>query len=215
MLNKTDDNYFDGGTNTDPILNWRFMMGKYPHEANQRLADGYYETCIELLNKCVTDNTDKKGDIWIFPSMFLAHQFIELYVKSINIFFLLIETPSKDPWEVPFQEGGHDLEKLLDLLKIELNKQSTVVYMPADDFQLLKDYVEIFSNKSGSARSIDLRYACNIKGSCQKETFYTKNTTNIYLNIQLYKQWIEEIHSILSSTYCNLENDYDSLTQND
>lgn len=213
MLTKQNDNYFEGGSHRDPILNWRFLLDNEPQEANQRLADGYYETCMELVNMCIEDNSDKKGDIWIFPIMFQAHQFFELYLKCINLLCKLIVDSSLDPWSLDFSKGGHDLEMLLSELGYNLGNLSQNTFINSEDLTLLKDYVAIFKSVSGAATSLDLRYACNKtkeKNTLSAKTFYTKGGDNIHLNISRYKCWLEELHDILYNTFCGLDDYYTS-----
>ena len=67
----------------DPILNWVFDRNDSISGANYKMADAYYECSVFLINECLNNGGDKKGDTWIFPIMFCANQCIELYLKGI------------------------------------------------------------------------------------------------------------------------------------
>ena len=50
------------------------------------MANAYYECTIELIDRCLKDNLDKKLDTWIFPILYNISHSIELKLKVIYIY---------------------------------------------------------------------------------------------------------------------------------
>lgn len=69
------------------------------------------DAALSLTNECIADNSDKKADELIFPTVFNADQSIELYLKAI--IWELNRLEEKDD-DFP---TGHDLRQLLNEVK--------------------------------------------------------------------------------------------------
>jgi len=64
------------------FMNWRIEPGYDIHNL-KNIAEGFFDSAIELADACLTDNKHKRADILIFPILTNVNHGIELYLKSI------------------------------------------------------------------------------------------------------------------------------------
>ena len=210
MLTKKDDNFFDTYYSTDPILNWRLGKHDSISGANYSMADGYYECSVFLINECLANNQNKKGDVWIFPIMFCVNQFLELYIKGIITQIKQIKFSKKSDWNIDVFEGAHSINDLSKELYVYQRDNHKHMLAPLDKLQVIVDFTEILFEQEGFDITF-ARYPTAInkdkktkKERPNKHQFFNSSYENCRLNLRLYLQWVNEIYDILDGIACNL-----------
>lgn len=208
MLTIKDD-FFSTSNALDPILNWRLSMYDSISGKNYTMADGYYKSSIFLINECLVNNNDKKGDIWIFPIMFCVNQFIELYLKGILTQLKQIDSSESSDWNINISEGSHNINILSKKLYEYQNLNLKHFLEPIEQLQVIVDFTEILSKQEGFdftfARYPTAKNNSKTKKSQpNKRQFYNNSYENCGLNLRLYLQWVKEIHNILDGITHNL-----------
>lgn len=187
----------------EAILNWRF--GRYDSFCGQNygMADAYYETAISLVDICIKDNRDKKADAWIFPIMFHVSQFIELYLKGIRGQLSILSNPNLCESDIDFQKGSHNLTLLLNDVKRMISETPGLCCDPSW-LGTVENYISILNanidDYEGETDFTFARYPTtrNKKGTSKTTTqFYNSVSKNVYLNLSIYKRWIEETYDSL------------------
>lgn len=99
-----------GDITSTVFLNWRFDIYEDVEGQFFIMAEGYFETSIELINNCIADNRSKKADIWIFPIMFNIVHGIEIYLKGFNSLYRIhTDLKNEDEPQESKIEGKHDI----------------------------------------------------------------------------------------------------------
>lgn len=90
-------------------LNWR--MDKRGRSLNYAMmAEGYWKASVRLLDLLLNDNEGHDADAVVFPTLFDAHQSLELYLKATRI--AVCEAKGSNPWTINIKTS-HDLDKLI------------------------------------------------------------------------------------------------------
>ena len=67
-------------------LSWNFEFSPNATFDFDIMADAYFECSMELINKYLTDNLNRKMYTWVFPILYNAGHSIELKLKSIYLY---------------------------------------------------------------------------------------------------------------------------------
>lgn len=216
MLCKSNNNFFDTYGPNDPILNWRIGRCDNVAGSNYQMGDGYYEACVFLIRECLNNNGDKKGDAWIFPIMFCANQFIELYLKGVVTQIEQIKTNRNSDWDIDITKGSHDIKNLAKKLYKEQEKNTYPMLAPLTELQVVVDFTEIIFEKD----QFDITFSRYPTSSNRdkktkniqpnKPQFYNVNYENCGLNLKLFLEWVMTVYNILVGVAYNLEAILDS-----
>lgn len=91
--------------NKNAYMNWRIDRNSNINNMIN-IADGYMNSSLLLAKQVLTDNSDKKADILIFPILFNVNHSIELCLKAINWSLnILLDNGKKN-------EGSHDIKQI-------------------------------------------------------------------------------------------------------
>jgi len=176
------------------FMNWR--MSKFNNIENLlALAEGYMESALELVNKCLDNNDDKKADGLIFPILFNTNHGIELYLKSILWSLnLAYNTGYK-------LEKGHNIKQLYETVVSRINTHQGVDSRKnfVDYTAQLKEYIdETFSVNNSTPKDNKLDFPRYPISNKYDNHFYVGSTENIVVNLENLRNVITEIHETLN-----------------
>lgn len=170
------------------FLNWRMESSDMRNVLN--LAEGYIISAIQLSEKCLLDNEDKKADILIFPILANANHAIELYLKGLTIILNEILDNNQKI------EGTHNLKQLFNTLKArikELDGQRAMSEFE-DYFIELSEYIDELVQKIDSTPQNDkmdfARYPFTKKF---ENHFYVDGFKNIEIDMENLKNRLESL----------------------
>lgn len=170
-------------------LNWRINDGR-DIENLMAMADGFLDSAKSLTSSCLTDNSDKKADILIFPILTNLNHGIELYLKAmIWILNALMGNKSRTI-------KGHDIRQLLKLFQYKLLKYKDNSWVT--DFnsknQAMINYIdEIYHNMGAIGGTIDMSYSRYPFDRDFNSFFYVEALGNIVIDIEKLDVVISEI----------------------
>lgn len=197
------------------FLNWRLSV----NEDIQNfivLADGYLSSAIQLIDLCLVNISDVKADKLIFPILHNANHGIELYFKAI---IWSINQINKN--DEKFKEI-HELDKLFEntIETIKANKDLRFLENFKENASCLSNYInELYSTLRVANVHGNMFFSRYPISKTDKKTkshikqFYTEKVNNIVIDLENFKEILEEIYSFLdervSYLYFNeLKQDY-------
>ena len=99
------------------FLNWRIEKG-WGVVNLFTMADGYFQSSLELAKQCLVDNGSYRADVLIFPILNNANHGIELYLKGI---ISVINEIKRDVFEI---EKGHNIKQLFEIAKSKIKENN-------------------------------------------------------------------------------------------
>lgn len=188
-------NYFEptGDIEKSAYLNWRFDRIRNLENQFYDMGKAYFQTALCLVDACISDNCDKKADIWIFPIMFNTVHGIEVYLKGFNSQIRILEKLEIQERQKTKIEGKHDIKQLCQLA-ISLIKGSSQKEGLLPEFEFIKKFIDIlYANTNDMTFA---RYPISNKGDLH---FYVQNKDNVTIDLEVYKIWVSKVFSILDS----------------
>lgn len=193
-LIKSLPNYFifNGNPYRTAYLNWRFDFIKDTENQFFDMAEGYFEAAIALLDNCIADNNSHKADVWIFPIMFSTVHGIEVYLKGINLTYSILERLELDEYQESKIEGNHDIKQLcqnaIKHMRDTKNKELL------DEMLFVQQFIAFLYENT---HNMDFtRYPVSPNG---KKQFYVEKSENVTIDLDVFRQWILRVFSILDS----------------
>jgi hypothetical protein len=175
------------------FLNWRTSH----HEDIGNLlvlAEGFLSSAIELCQTSISDNTDKKADMLIFPILHNANHGIELYLKSlIWIFNRLLKNSAKI-------EGKHNIQQMLQTVqsKLKTYKDNEWVKDFRENNNDLIEYTEeLFSLISGYGKGDNMDFSRYPITDKYENHFYIDRLDNVEIDIVNLKERLINIKDAL------------------
>jgi hypothetical protein len=188
-------NYFDtfGEIESCACLNWRFDLHRDVESQFFDMGRGYFETALELIGKCLAENRDKKANIWIFPIMFHVVHGIEIYLKGLNSLYK-IHTILNGTGDIQKSkiEGKHDIRQLCQVAIKQL--RHTKNHELIDEMLFVQKFIDILY-----ANTDDMTFARYPINSKKDAHFYVKSSENVAINLNVLRQWVKRLFSILDN----------------
>ena len=170
------------------FLNWRMDSDNILNLFN--LGDGYFDSSLVLIEECLSNNKDKKADIFIFPIFTSINHGIEVYLKGITIAFNKMIQNGQNA------DGTHNLKQLFDTLKAriqDLDGQKALNQFEKD-FEDLTAYINELNNKIESTQRNDKMDFSRYPFSKKNENhFYVDNWTNVEVDLENLKERTKSI----------------------
>lgn len=186
-------NYFDSFAEIESCayLNWRFDSHRDIESQFFDMGKGYFETALALIEKCLSDNRDKKADIWIFPIMFSIVHGIEIYLKGFNSLYR-IHTKLYDTGDIQESkiEGKHDIHQLCQVATKQLRDTKNTELI--DEMLFVQEFIDILY-----ANTDDMTFARYPINSKKDAHFFVKSSRNVVVNLNVLRQWVKRLFSIL------------------
>jgi len=172
-------------------LNWRFDLHRDLESQFFDMGKGYFQTALELIDKCLSENRDKKADVWIFPIMFNVVHGIEIYLKGFNSLYR-IHTKLHNCGDIQESkiEGKHDIRQLCQVAVKQLRDTKNTELV--DEMLFVQKFIDILYANTG-----DMTFARYPIDSKKNAHFYVTSTKNVVINLNVLRQWVERIFSIL------------------
>ncbi len=194
--------------NNNAYLNWRFTFSRDADSQFYQLGEAYMKTAMLILDECLTDNLDKKSDVWIFPILFNVVHSIEVYLKGFNSQMQrLIKLQFNQELTHSKIEGGHNIKQLCQVAISNFNKyidQSSNIDVASKEAQekktefnfLLKFITNLYEKTDDMSF---MRYSIDNKK--KEPQFYAErfNSENIVIDLEVFKIWINKIFCILDN----------------
>lgn len=179
-----------GDISKTAYLNWRFDFHRDTERNFFNMAKGYFETAIELIESCITDNHTKKADIWIFPIMFCVVHGIEVYLKGFNSLYRIHTKLQQDECQESKIEGKHDIRQLCQVAIKMLRDTANSELL--DEMLFIQKFIEILYQNTDDMTFA--RYPITAKG---KKHFYVEKTENVAIDLNVFRQWVLRVHKVL------------------
>lgn len=185
-------NYFEfsGDIENSAYLNWRFDFFRDTENQFYEMGKAYFETAIRLIDDCLSDNKDKKADIWIFPILFNVVHGTEIYLKGFNSQIRILDKIEKQEYQESKIEGKHNILQLCQTA-ISLIKQSSHKDL-LPEFEFVKKFIDILYTNTN-----DMTFARYPIDSDKHPHFYVRNTENITIDLDILRIWVCKIFEIL------------------
>ena len=186
-------NFFDDSVDIDAgaYLNWRFDINRDLESQFFDMGKGYFQTALELIEKCLSDNSDKKSDIWIFPIMFNIVHGIEIYLKGFNSLYQIhTELQATGYVQESKIEGNHDIRQLCQVAMKRLRDTNNTELK--DELLFVKKFIDILY-----ANTDDMTFARYPVNSKKEAHFYAKSSNNVVVDLNVLRQWVKRLFIIL------------------
>lgn len=190
------------------FLNWRMESDSITHLFN--LGDGYFDSSLILVEKCLEDNKDKKADILIFPIFTSVNHGIEVYLKGLT---LLLNKILDNQLLI---EGTHNLSQLLNTLKSrikDLDGQKELNTFEKEFEDLSTYIVELNEKLEASQRNDNMDFSRYPFSKKRENHFYVNNWKNVEVDLENFRDRILSIKEKLENFsdylyYSRYQNEY-------
>lgn len=183
VISENMPTFYTYGKNLDSTayISWRFNFSYEKENDFDIMSNAYFECALELINKCIEDNKDKKLDIWIFPILYNISHSLELKLKSIYLYIQKKLEPSKTNhnWIDLIRDikGYYIQENQKEMsFKKKMNEQFIL------SLEIAEHFLECLLSKSEDVTFI--RYPVDKKNN---EFFYNKSEENVVIDLILLR----------------------------
>lgn len=183
IISENMPSFYAYGKNLDSTayISWKFNFSYEKENDFDIMSNAYFECALELINKCIEDNKDKKLDTWIFPILYNISHSLELKLKSIYLYIQKNLGPSKT------NHNWIDLIRDIKGYYIEENqKEKNFKKKTNEQFILSLEIAERFL-KDLLSKSEDvtfIRYPVDKKNN---EFFYNNSEENVVIDLILLR----------------------------
>lgn len=193
-LIKSLPNYFifNGNPYRTAYLNWRFDFIKDTENQFFDMAEGYFEAAIALLDNCIADNNSHKADVWIFPIMFSVIHGIEVYLKGTNSMYGVLQKLDQYEYQESKIEGNHDIQQLCQITIKHIRDTKNKKFL--DEMLFVQQFIAFLYENTN-----DMTFTRYPVSSDGKKQFYAEKFENITIDLDVFRQWILRVFSILDS----------------
>lgn len=180
-------------------MTWRMHERGKSHKYKEQ-GEGYFVSSIILLEQCLIENRDRKGDGLIFPILFNIEQGIELYIKA------LIYLSSENGASIAFRVMNHDIRTLRsEFGNMIMSYDNNLANTALRDFDYLDKFMGLLFEKTS-----DCTYARFPYDSSNNEHFYVDASENIIVDMKVLLEWSKSIFYILDRNYYLLSSELES-----
>lgn len=183
VISKNMPSFYSHGKNIDSTayISWKFNFSYDKENDFDIMSNAYFECALELINKCIEDNKDKKLDTWIFPILYNISHSLELKLKSIYLYIQKKLGPSKT---------NHNWINLIKEIKEyyiqenqkEINFKKKISEQFILSLEIAEHFLEDLLSKSEDVTFI--RYPIDKKNN---EFFYNKSEENVVIDLILLR----------------------------
>lgn len=175
-------------------MSWR-MCSREESDCYKEQGEAYIVSAIILLEQCLIDNRDRKGDAVIFPILFNIEQGIELFLKA----YLILISKYVVDYELP--KKNHNLKGLIssfEKVMTDLNQDTAATGLCG--FINIKIFVDLLFENSDDCTFA--RFPYDIK---DHKHFYVDSRESIIVDMKNLSEWIKSIFYILDRNYIQLK----------
>lgn len=187
--------FFQGNENfkKSAFLNWR-TSNKEDIGNLLVLAEGFLDSSIHLIKRCLSDNDDKKADILIFPILHNANHGIELYLKT------LIWTLNRLIGAELKIEGKHNIQQMFLTVRLKIKSFKDKDWLKHFDEQnkTLKEYIsELCGLISGYGKGDNMDFTRYPITNKYENHFYIDKLDNVEIDLENLKDQLIQIKKSL------------------
>ena len=175
------------------FISWRMRDGEDSHKYAEQ-GEGYFVSSIILLEQCLVENRDRKGDSVIFPILFNIEQGIELYLKGF--IYLIRENGAT----VDFKISTHNIKELSENFQRVISSWSSNYTIACRDFNYVDKLIDLLFEKT-----TDCTYARFPFNNSGNGHFYVNSDKNIIIDMKILLEWAKSVFYILDRNFYNLE----------
>ena len=174
-------------------LNWR-MHGTHESIKYKEIGEGFFISAIIQLERCLEDNSDRKGDALIFSALFNLTHALELYLKA------LIKLCEENGIVLSINTVTHNISTLNNEIKTKLQSVNNGLFLiGCKDFDYITKLIDyIFSYTQ------DPTFARYPFDNRDNEQFYVNSSKNIVVDMEKLLAWVKASFFILDRNYINL-----------
>ena len=175
-------------------LNWR-MRGIHESIKYKEIGEGFFISTIVQLERCLEDNSDRKGDALIFSALFNLTHALELYLKA------LIKLCDENGISLSINTKTHNIINLSNELISKLKSTNSGLFsIGCKDFDFITKLIAyVFSYTQDPTFA---RYPFDTRNN---EQFYVNSNKNIVVVMDKLLKWVKAAFYILDSNYVNLD----------
>lgn len=185
FISKNMPSFFKYGKQIDTTayLSWNFNFSYTEENDFDIMANAYYECTMELIDRCLEDNLDKKLDTWIFPILYNISHSIELKLKVIYVY---------QRGKLKLSKANHKWLKLIESIKefyIKENDEKNVSQYKMkmnNQFIISLEIVEEFLKKFLS-QTDDITFMRYPIDKNSNEFFYNNSEENVVIDLILLR----------------------------
>ena len=158
------------------------------------LAEGFFDSAIQLTRVCLKDNADKKADALIFPILHNANHGIELYLKA------MIWTLNKLLGPELKIEGKHNIQQMFSTVRSKVKTHKDQDWLKHFDEQnsVLANYIEqLFNLISGYGKGDNMDFARYPITDKYENHFYIDQLDNVEIDLENLKEQLTRIKDAL------------------
>lgn len=177
------------------FMNWRFSGGEDDFRFMINIAEGYVEASISLIDTCLTDNKDKKADIFILPIFMAFNHGIEIYLKGL---ISLLDKIQKIDVRI---SGNHDIKQLYDTLKSKLKTYDIALWKEYKDTNTnLENYIkELYDKINNDVGKPGMDFSRYPFDKTHENHFYVGASGNMEVDLDNLLSRIRDIHGTLDN----------------
>lgn len=189
--NKRDQNCY-------AYLTWR-MHDDNIDFAYKEMGEGYFVSSIILLENCLEDNRDRKGDSIVFPILFNIEQAVELYLKA------MIKLVQRNGENLCINTNGHNiaskLQSFMDRFHSKDPAKAAIAFENYDIVSAFLSYLFEYTDDCTFARFPDSKNAT--------PHFFVNQSKQVIVDMSELLSWAKASFYILDRNYINLASLYE------
>ena len=175
------------------FISWRMRDGNDSQKYVEQ-GEGYFVSSIILLEQCLLENRDRKGDGVIFPILFNIEQGIELYLKGF--IYLIRENGAS----VNFKINVHNIKQLLFNFTDTISSwSSNYADIACCNFDYVNRLIDLLFEKT-----TDCTYARFPFDNSGNGHFYVNSSENIIIDMKILLEWTKAVLYILNRNFNRL-----------
>jgi hypothetical protein len=155
------------------------------------MADGFMTSALELTNKCLEDNRDKKADILIFPILTNVNHGIELYLKAM---LWTLNTIMQSGEKI---ERGHNIKQLYETVRSKIKSYNGKITLKGFNAETknLRTYIEeLYEKTQGTNKDDKMDFARYPFGNDYENHFYVTDEGNVEIDLENFAVRFKAIH---------------------
>ncbi|PWT28763.1 hypothetical protein [Butyrivibrio fibrisolvens] len=203
--------FSQGMVENTAYLNWRTDHYNDIHNYTV-LGDGFSKAAVILMDKILEDNTDKKGDVLIFPIFYDIDQAIEVYLKAILLVLNELIGNKKESFT------DHDIKQLYCQMKSRIEKIEDSTKGLQSFLEPLSSYIyDLYSkidySEVGLKKTVHIDFARYPVTTAGTQHFYVKSYENEVVDIDNLRKRFSEVMNCLENLFCLYEDKLNNLKE--
>lgn len=170
-------------------LSWRMQSDSHA-EKFKEMGEGYFVSAIIILENCLAENRDRKGDSVIFPVLFNVEHAIELYLKAS------LKMLNEHGHPIQYRSHAHSISDLSESLRNGVQQISSISDLLLKDYDVLEAFIRFFYEHSN-----DVTFARYPLDTSDREFFYANTHENYIVDMSTLLLWVKALFYVLDRNF--------------